>query len=254
MKKVLFAAVFALCTQAFAIIGVGAHYVHNTGTLKGANEVLDVQIAGQTATLNRSEVSGLKGLGFKLWIDFLPFVDIEGTFNVSAVRYVPSLSLEIAGVEKTIDFKYSPEAPYNLVFSEASPIYGLFSGDVSITYPITFLPVARPYAGLGVSYMASMPLVDKKFVGNMAPALTTIIIESGGGSEIDKTISDELSKALKKADYKTGIGGHAIVGSRFKLPVIPIAAYTNVKYYFGGGLDDKFSQGVVLELGGGLAI
>jgi hypothetical protein len=239
MKKVLLAAIFALTTQAFAIIGVGAHYVQNTGTLKGDKETVDV--FGQQADLIRSEVSGLQGLGFKLWIDLLPIVDIEGTFNVAAVRYAPYLQI---GTEKK-DLEYAPPAPYNMVFGKASPIYGVVSGDVSVTYPITFLPIIRPYAGLGVSYIVSTPLLNKKFVEG-------VLNDVKDPTNYD--ISEGLSDALKNAEYKSGIGGHLIVGSRFKLPIIPIAAYANVKYYFGGDIDDKFSQGVVFELGGGLAI
>ena len=255
MKKLFAATALALATQAFAIIGVGAHYVTNLGTLKGETEVISMSPLIGDVTLSRSEVSTLQGLGFKLWIDLLPFVDVEGTFNFAATRYKPYL--EVPALNKKIDFEFSPDAPYNMVFPKANPVYGLFSGDLSITYPID-LPIVRPYAGLGISYMAGIPLMNKKFIEDMEPALVKILEANISGSDTDeevaKTISDEFSKALKNADYKTGIGGHAIVGARFKLPFIPIAAYANTKYYFGGGIDPKFTQGVVFELGGGFAI
>ena len=60
--------------------------------------------------------------------------------------------------------------------------------------------------------------------------------------------------ALKKADYKTGMGGHIIAGLRIKPPIIPLAVYANGKYYFGGDLGKQFTQGLVLELGGGFAL
>jgi len=255
MKKILFAAAFALfaSTQAFAIIGIGAHYVLNAGaTLKGDNEVVK---SYQTAkiNLNREEVSGLQGLGLKLWLDFLPVIDIEGTFNVSATRYNPYLEFSETG--KRIYLEYEPEAPYNAAFDKASPIYGLFSVDVSVTYPITSLPVIRPYAGAGFSYMAGIPLVDKKFA---EPLVDNVI---GANLNFDpndqnnqKKLKEAFSDALTKTDYTTGVGGHLIVGVRAKLPVVPIAAYANTKYYFGGNTNDKFSQGVVFELGGGFAI
>jgi len=261
MKKILaFAAAFALfaSTQAFAIIGAGAHYVHNMGaTLKGDKEVVGT-IGGSDITLNRGEATDLQGLGFKAWIDFLPFVDLEATFNIAATRYSPCL--EFPSVPGTaiapVCLEYTPEAPFGMVFGKASPIYGVASGDLSITYPID-LPIIRPYAGAGVSYMLGMPLVDKKFAENLNLDYTGLYSSLTDPSKLEETqkkISEAFADALKKSDYTSGIGAHLIVGVRAKLPIIPIAAYANTKYYLGGGLNSKFSQGVVFELGGGLAI
>jgi len=265
MKKILFAATFALfaSTQAFAIFGVGAHYATNLGTLKGETEPINIgQLPGiAEINLKREEASVLQGLGFKVWLDVLPFIDIEATFNMAATRYNTSLELvtaQVAGVggEKIeVPLEYKPEAPYNMLFDKASPIFGLFSGDVSITYPFDIVPIIRPYIGLGVSYIASLPVVNKKFAEDMGPALFTILQQDpsnpeNSSSEITKAFSD----AIAKADYKTGIGGHAIVGVRAKPPVIPFAIYANTKYYFGGDIDKKFTQGIVFEVGGGLAI
>ncbi|MDR3001202.1 MAG: hypothetical protein LBU89_08060 [Fibromonadaceae bacterium] len=258
MKKFLFAVFALFATQAFAIIGIGAHYVTNLGTLKGEVEKFPVSVGPQSMDieLHRKEVSTLQGLGFKLWLDILPFIDVEGTFNVAATGYTPYLVVPM--FDDPIYLEYSPDAPYNMVIDRASPIYGLFSGDLSVTYPFD-LVIVRPYAGLGISYMASIPLVDKKFIKSMEPALVNIFLSSQDpnadpNADYSKMISKELSNALKNADYKTGIGGHAIVGARFKLPLIPIAAYTNAKYYFGGSIDPKFNQGIVFELGGGFAL
>ena len=256
MKKILaFAVAFALfaATQAFAIIGAGAHYVHNMGaTLKSDSEPVTVKVGPGSVTgkLNRGEATDLQGLGFKAWIDFLPFVDLEATFNVAATRYSPCLDIPVADIPE-VCLEYTPEAPFGMVFGKASPIYGVASGDLSITYPID-LPIIRPYAGAGVSYILGMPLVDRKFVENLNLDYSTLIGSSQ--EETQKKVSDAFSEALKNSDYTSGIGAHLIVGVRAKLPIIPIAAYANTKYYFGGGLNSKFSQGVVFELGGGLAI
>jgi len=250
MRKILFAAAFAILayTQAFAIIGVGAHYTTNLGTLKGETEALGITTKPtgiQDINLKRDDASVLQGIGFKAWIDIIPVVDIEATFNMAATRYNAYLELVTdQGTNVNVPIEYKPEAPYNMLFDRASPLFGLFSIDGSITYPITFLPVIRPYAGLGISYMASLPIINKKFAEDMGPAL------AGTSEEITKAFSD----AITKADYKFGIGGHGIVGIRAKLPIIPIAAYANAKYYFGGNLDKKFTQGAVFEVGGGFAL
>jgi len=265
MKKILFATAFAIFanTQAFAIFGVGAHYVTNLGTLEGKTEPIDLGALPGIAEINlkREEASVLQGLGFKVWLDVLPFIDIEATFNMSATRYNTSLELvtvQAAGVggKKTeVPLEYKPEAPYNMLFDRASPIFGLFSGDVSITYPFDVLPIIRPYVGLGISYMASLPVVDRKFAEdiNKNNALTDIL-QNPDDPEFSSKITKAFSDAISNADYKTGIGGHAIVGVRAKPPVIPFAVYANTKYYFGGNIDKKFTQGIVFEIGGGFAL
>jgi len=80
MRKILtFAAAFALfaTTQAFAIIGFGAHYVMNTGSLKsdaGSAYTVDFEELGEQRSIGvrQEKADGLKGIGFKLWIDLLP--------------------------------------------------------------------------------------------------------------------------------------------------------------------------------------
>jgi hypothetical protein len=261
MKKVFaFAVAFAIfaSTQAFAIIGVGAHYITNLGSLGSEKETIDVGSPSSTIRLTRAKEDVLQGLGFKLWIDALPVVDIEGTFNFTATRYSPVLKItdRVSGQSTEIPLEYKPDAPYSMFFDGAAkPIYGLLSGDFSVTYPLDFLPIIRPYAGLGISYIASIPIVDKKFVEGMGPALKNII-ESNTTDEAKAAgeIGKDLTKALKNAEYKTGIGGHVMAGVRAKLPVIPIAAYANTKYYFGGNIDKRFTQGAVFEIGGGFAL
>jgi len=263
MRKILFAAAFAVFanTQAFAIAGIGAHYNTNLGTLNGETEALGIEkpMGIDEINLKRDKASVLQGIGIKVWLDIIPVIDIEATFNMSATRYNTYLVLvpapELGADEVKIPLEYKPDAPYNMLFDKASPLFGLFSGDVSITYPLDFIPIIRPYAGLGISYIASIPIINKKFAEDMGPALAKILEQDPGNpAASSEAITKAFTDAISKADYKTGIGGHAIVGVRAKLPIIPIAAYANTKYYFGGDLDKKFSQGFVFELGGGFAL
>jgi hypothetical protein len=267
MKKILFAAAFAIFahTQAFAIIGAGAHYVMNTGSLKadkGSAYTLPDNLG--SIDVDQQKASGLQGIGFKAWIDFLPFVDIEGTFNVAATRYKTTLIIPtLDGTEikpKEIPLAYTPDAPYNMVFDRADPLYGIVSGDLTVTYPITSLPIIRPYAGLGISYLAGIPIINKDFAKKMLENSKDIDLSDLASQEPDAAdamaskIGEAIVQTLKDSEYKVGIGGHAIVGFRLKLPIIPLAVYTNGKYYFGGDVGSQFTQGFVLEVGGGLAI
>ncbi|MCL2282698.1 MAG: hypothetical protein FWC26_05210 [Fibromonadales bacterium] len=253
MRKIFtLAAAFALfaSVQAFAIIGVGAHYVMNTGSLDGSDKIAKSSPLGDIKVKQES-ADVLKGIGFKLWIDILPFVDIEGTFNIAATRYQSYLVIPTIG---EIPLEYAPDAPYNLVFDKASPIFGIVNGDLSITYPFD-LPVIRPYIGAGISYFASIPIVNADFASKILTddLIGGLVNPSGNPEDAAEDIGGVLSKTLKDESYTTGIGGHIIAGVR--LTVIPIVKpYVNGKYYFGGNTNSQFTQGFVLELGGGFAL
>jgi hypothetical protein len=259
MKKILFAATFALfaSTQVFAIAGIGAHYIMNTGSLKASDGKIPITV-GQNSipiNVNQEKSGGLQGLGFKLWIDFLPFIDLEGTFNIAAARYKTFLDFP-APINKNIGLSYPVEAPYSMLFDDASPIYGVATGDISITYPFDILPVIRPYIGAGVSYFVSTPVVNTAFVTPIMNAVfeSGEVVDLNDPAAVTKEIGDAVVDALKHADYESGMGGHIIAGVRIKPPIIPVAIYANGKYYFGGNTSSKFSQGFVLEVGGGFAL
>jgi len=254
MKKVFtLAAAFALfaTTQAFAIIGVGAHYIMNTGSLKGSSGSAGTVNLGplgqQDIIVDQEKASGLQGLGFKAWIDFLPFIDIEGTLNIAATRY--KTFLIIPPQTDPIKLSYTPEAPYSMIFGDADPLFGVVNGDLSITKPFD-LPIIRPYIGAGISYFASIPIVNASFAEKMFSNIEFDPANEEAAAEMGKA----LAKTLQEESYTTGVGGHLIAGLRIKVPIIPIAAYANGKYYFGGNTNSQFTQGFVLEVGGGFAL
>jgi hypothetical protein len=211
----------------------------NTGSLEASEGIIGSS-PGEII-VKQEKAEGLKGLGFKLWVDFLPFVDVEGTFNITAARYKTTLTQS----GNTFSLDYPLEAPYSILFDDASPIYGVASGDLSITYPFDILPIVRPYIGAGLSYFISTQVVNTAFVEK--------VVDPNNLAAFDK-INDAVIEKLKKSEYETGIGGHIIAGIRIKPPMIPAAIYANGKYYFGGNTNSQFSQGLVLELGGGFAL
>jgi hypothetical protein len=258
MKKILFAVAFAVFahTQAFAIIGAGVHYIYNTGSLdadpkNGPVKEITIGEENKSIVVNQKSASGLQGIGFKAWIDFLPVVDIEGTLNVAATRYTTSLTIPTLTGDTTINLSYTPDAPYSMIFGNAEPLYGVVNGDLSVTYPFD-LPIIRPYIGAGFSYFASIPIINASFTKKMLDPdlIEKLVVGNGEASEIGKALTEKL----KEESYTTGIGGHIIAGFRIKPPVIPLAIYANGKFYFGGNTNSQFSQGFVLEVGGGLAI
>ena len=70
-----------------------------------------------------------------------------------------------------------------------------------------------------------------------------------------KSLSKEVVKYAKDEGLNKSIGIHLLAGVRFKLPIIPIAAYANVKCYLGGDYDSDIDAGnFAFELGGGFAL
>ena len=153
--KVLLAASALLASQSFAIIGVGAHYSPNFGTKmtglgadKEANKV-KVTDDGMVQMWHGGFEETMHGLGVKLWIDFLPKIDVEATFNLQFGSYDASLfyldpSVYIKdgkGTYKQVDLEVEMGGT---PFGKANPKYVQMNGDISVTYPLTFIPIFRP--------------------------------------------------------------------------------------------------------------
>jgi hypothetical protein len=259
--KVLAIAASVCVSQSFAIFGLGVNYAPNFGTSLDKTSpatVLTLESNGiETGHVDyaHSSFSGMQGLGLKFWIDVIPFIDIEATYNVQWASYDATLYVYDAGnslvKEQSIELEFN-----NVPFGKATPKYVAMNGDLSITYPITSIPIIRPYIGGGLTYYLSTPVMSQKFVEKfMANGGEALLSSETMTSEDGKVLAEALSSQLQDEGLNTSIGGHAIIGVRAKFPVIPIAIYVNGKYYFGGNFDDEIEFGhIALEAGIGLAI
>ena len=263
--KALIAAGALLATQSFAIVGLGFHYAPGFGTKMKAAE--PATIADKVLLSHDGFDGTMQGFGFKAWVDILPIIDIEATLNIQFGSYDASLWVEnpadgsVSEIPLEIELGGTP-------FGKANPKFVAMTGDLSITYPITFLPIIRPYIGGGLSYHLNSFVLNQKFATsfiqpNTLDEVAKIVTDpetdnetkaqllQGKGEEMKTQIQD---KALNEG-LKTSIGGHILVGTRAKLPIIPIAAYANFKYYIGGDYPDEIDAGnMTVELGIGLAI
>ena len=266
--KIIAVAAALLATQSFAIIGIGAHYAPGFGTSMKAGP--KAPVANNIEFSHEGFDETMQGFGFKLWIDLLPIIDIEGTFNIQFGSYDASLYVKnpTSGAENEIPLEIELGGT---PFAKANPKYVAMNGDLSITYPITSLPVIRPYIGGGLTVFANSFVLNQAYVSSLVddPTITAMLQEAvanGADPALAQQQADKLQaagEALKqrvqekaaKESIKTSIGGHALVGFRLKLPIIPIAAYCNFKYYFGGEYPEEIDPGhMTLEVGGGLAI
>lgn len=270
--KIIAAAAALLASQSFAIIGIGGHYAPGFGSKMEASAPAVVSPEGSLSTVqfNHDAFSGtMQGFGFKLWVDILPIIDVEATFNIQFASYDATLYVEGAEpVPLEIELGGTP-------FGKANPKFVAMNGDLSITYPITFLPIIRPYIGGGVTYFLNSFVLNDNFMRNLMsdPTIAALLTgnvdeimnnaEAIAGGKTPEQIAQEKAQALQQSvqdaaldeGLNTSIGGHILVGLRAKLPIIPIAAYGNFKYYFGGKYPDEVKSGnMAVELGVGLAI
>ena len=292
--KILITAGALLASQSFAIIGIGAHYTPNFGTkMKGfvaapdrfTNSV-DVADAGAVKLWHGGFDEMMQGFGFKVWVDILPVIDIEATFNIQFGSYDaslffmdPSAALGGAGADayKQIDLEIELGGT---PFGKANPKFVQMNGDLSITYPITFIPVIRPYIGGGLTYYMNTFILNQPFTKRVIGDTYTTVrkeLEDEAANALANAMTDPTSVALPDANamsqrlsdalvenlqdaaleegLKTSIGGHILVGLRAKLPIIPVAAYANFKYYFGGDFPEEVEPGrMAAEIGVGFAL
>jgi hypothetical protein len=263
--KVVLAAAALLATQSFAIIGIGGHYAPGFGTKMKAGEFAPVTEGIQFGHGGFS--GGMQGFGFKLWVDILPIFDIEATYNIQFGSYDAALFVD--GVADPIPIEIELAGT---PFGKANPKFVASGLDVSITYPLTFIPVIRPYIGGGVTYHLNTFVLNQSCVQGIIddPAISEMIKSAANKEGLDpealqqkvqelealgQTLKQKVQDKAMDEGLKTSIGGHALVGVRAKLPIIPIAAYCNFKYYFGGDYPKEVDAGnMTLEVGGGFAL
>lgn len=263
--KVILAAAALLATQSFAIIGIGGHYAPGFGTKMKAGPVLPVTEGIQFG--HEGFDGTMQGFGFKLWIDILPIIDIEATYNIQFGSY--DAALYVDGVADPIPIEIELAGT---PFGKANPKFVASNLDISVTYPITFIPIIRPYIGGGFTYYLNTFVLNQSFVQGIIdePAIADMVRSVANKEGLDPEALQQKAKELetlgetlkqrvqdKAADegLNTSVGGHVLVGMRGKLPIIPIAIYTNFKYYFGGDYPKEIDAGnMTLEVGGGFAL
>ena len=266
--KALIAAGALLATQSFAIVGLGFHYAPGFGTKMKAAE--PATIADKVLLSHDGFDGTMQGFGFKAWVDILPIIDIEATLNIQFGSYDASLWVEnpadgsVSEIPLEIELGGTP-------FGKANPKFVAMTGDLSITYPITFLPIIRPYIGGGLSYHLNSFVLNQKFTSSIIDGTTQEMINvlanvdpndpasvqaaQEKSQQLGQTMKEKVQKAALDEGLNTSIGGHILVGLRAKLPIIPIAAYGNFKYYIGGDYPSEIDAGnMTVEVGVGLAI
>ncbi|MEO7424690.1 MAG: hypothetical protein ABI036_05845 [Fibrobacteria bacterium] len=249
MKHILIKSLALAATavvNSHAIFGIGAQWAPALGLeVKSSNENI-ASDGTDSISIKQGSVSGLNGFGVKLWIDALPFVDIEAGSNFQYGMYDVSL-VEPDGT------------PHDLKFDLGVPVldkpgFARIMTDVTVLYPFLKLPpvvsIVKIYAGAGLTHVLATEILNAKF------AKKAVADAKAKGTAVQTTddISAVLVDAIKDEGLKSGVGFHLEVGAKAKAPIIPIAIFANFKYHFLSTMPSAVDgNSLTMELGGALA-
>jgi hypothetical protein len=231
-----------------AIFGIGGQWAPAPGLEVKAGKGKVASVGSDSISIDQASVSGLNGFGVKLWIDALPFIDIEAGSNVQYGLYDVSI-LGPAAAKKDLTFDLG-------VPTVDKPAFARIVSDATILYPFLRFPpmisLVKLYAGAGITHVLATEVLNAKF----AKKAVDKAVASGGSTAADTP--DEVGKividAIKDEGLKSGMGFHLEVGAKAKPPVIPVAIFADIKYHFLSSMPDAVdANSMTFELGGALA-
>ena len=190
-----------------AIIGLGLNLGQDSYTFE-SQTYTDLFLANSGVNFTRQEMAKPIGVGFYLFIDAIPVVDLELGGNIFFNRF------DVTYVNPTTE-------------QDISEVFGWArtAAHLTIQRKLFKVPMFNVFAGGGLSLHATVPVLDKKFMEDFIGSVDRILII---GKLEDETIS------------KTGF--HIEFGARFKPVLVPFAV--NVKYrlaFVEGIVPDKKS-------------
>jgi hypothetical protein len=235
----------AVC-YSHALFGIGGQWAPALGLeVKGDSSAV-VGTGANAIYLSQAKVEGLNGLGLKVWIDSLPFVDIEAGSNLQFGFY------DLTVVQGTN--KVEVKAPLDVPMVDEKPGFARIASDLSVLYPFLKLPpvipVAKVYAGAGITHVLATEVLN----ASLAKKAVDKAVAAGRTPDTPAEVAQELVNVLKDEGLSSGVGFHLMAGVKVKPPIIPIAAFANIKYHFLGSMPDAVDgNSLTMELGGALA-
>ncbi len=178
--------------QAQAIIGFGLNAGQDSYTFESQTYENLFLVSGVNFT--RQEMAKPIGVGFYLFIDLIPIVDLELGGNIFLNKF--NISYENPGIQTLSDTEFG---------------WARTAGYFTVQRKLFKVPMFNVFAGGGLSFHATVPVLDKAFMEDFI-----------GG--VDETL--DITKLEDEILSKTGF--HVEFGARFKPLLIPFAV--NVKY------------------------
>ena len=202
-KIILFVSIF-VSSSLFAIGGFGLQLGQSMFSVAESSPAT----GSQFVTLTNSSFENSFNLGGYLYIDAIPFIDLEVDFNVRGNTY-------------DINFKND--------FGPMDPIqFGWLSTDVYFTLrkkvfglSIPFLAGAKIHAGGGFNTHLTTPIASVKMIEDLLGG----DLLTGNVDNLDKNLEDFLTD---KDNYIEASGLHIQVGFQFKLLILD--TFLNYRY------------------------
>jgi hypothetical protein len=227
-----------------AIFGIGGQWAPAPGLEIKSSEGTIANPPGGAVTIKQGSVSGLNGFGAKLWIDVLPFVDLELGSNFQWGMY----DLTVAQGDNKKDVKFD-------LGVIDKPGFARIASDLTVQYPFLKLPpvvnIAKFWAGAGITHVLATEVLNQKFADK---AVKKALAKDAGAADTPDEVATILADAIKDEGLNSGIGFHIAAGVKVKPPVIPIAAFADIKYHFLSTMPSAAdANSLTMELGAALA-
>ncbi|MCH8012483.1 MAG: hypothetical protein IIA61_11140 [Candidatus Marinimicrobia bacterium] len=201
MKKIIVLSIFVLMNgivnPAFSLGGFGVYAVSDNFTIDSYEQ--NFTFLGQDlVSMTRTEMDKPFGLGGFLYIDAIPFIDLEANFEIAGQTY--DFTWDVAGQQpETHEVAWIRSALY---LTARKTIFGM---------GLPMLGGIKMNVGGGVNFQASVPLVDKDFMESF--------LESAD-AEID--VNDIIDQASKNTGF------HLQAGCQVKL--LALNLFVNGRY------------------------
>ena len=193
-------AVFLIVSPAAAIMGIGIHGGVDNITVDSFDNSFTLD-DGTSVSLKREEISSPVMFGADLTVDALPFIDLQLSADACFQKYNITYVTPIRTQEE--------EATFGRV-----GIYATIKKNI-ISFPPVINTLAL-YTGAGLGIHLISPVMGKDLIQKELKSFNDILKPDD--------IVDKLSR----------IGGHVLVGTKFKPPVIPFKINLDAKYTFVG--------------------
>ncbi|MDP6455984.1 MAG: hypothetical protein QF613_04495 [Candidatus Marinimicrobia bacterium] len=154
LVPLLVIAVIIPANRAYSIAGIGLYYNQDAVSVSGGTD------GAFPVTLTRDGFDGTLSGGLFVYIDAIPFVDIEASFEAAANQYQFSFGNE-----------FSELGPIDFGWARASQYYTLRRKLVGFSVPI--LGGVQLYAGGGYNKHSSSPLASLDMVEGLLGDLTS---------------------------------------------------------------------------------
>ncbi|MDB5050418.1 MAG: hypothetical protein JWO30_3489 [Fibrobacteres bacterium] len=232
-----------------AIFGIGGQWAPALGLEVKSSKNNIAATSTDSISIDQASVSGLNGMGLKIWIDALPFIDLEASSNFQYGLY--DVTVNGPGTQTT-PLKFDLGVPIL-----DKPGFARIMSDVTVLYPFLKFPplvsLVKVYAGAGITHVLATEVLNAKFA-KKAISKATANGTNPGAADTPEEVSSILIGAIKDEGLKSGVGFHLEVGAKVKPPIIPLAAFVNFKYHFLSSMPSAVDgNSLTMELGGALA-